>query len=278
MAGSELALASRVELNNGVKMPVLGLGTFRAGSGGETRDTVLYALEAGYRLIDTAAVYGNETDVGEALAKTDVHREEIFVTTKLWNTDQGYESTLNACSKSLKRLGLEYVDLYLIHWPVEKLRLESWKAMEKLLSDGKCRSIGVSNYMIRHLEELLEQSETVPAVNQVEFSPYLYQKDLLEFCNSHKIVLEAYSPLTKGYKLKDRQLSDIAHRYSRSPGQILLRWVLQHGIVAIPKSSRKVRIEQNKNIFDFELSAHDMKSLDSLNEGLRTGWDPSNVP
>jgi diketogulonate reductase-like aldo/keto reductase len=271
MAGNELALASRLELNNGVKMPILGLGTFRAGSGGGTRDTVLYALEAGYRLIDTAAVYGN-------LAKTDIPREEIFVTTKLWNTDQGYESTLNACSESLKRLGLEYVDLYLIHWPVEKLRLESWKAMEKLLQEEKCRAIGVSNYMIRHLEELLEHSETVPAVNQVEFSPYLYQKDLLEFCNSHKIVLEAYSPLTKGYKLKDRQLSDIAHRYSMSPGQILLRWVLQHGIVAIPKSSRKVRIEQNKNIFDFELSAHDMKSLDSLNEGLRTGWDPSNVP
>jgi diketogulonate reductase-like aldo/keto reductase len=278
MAGNELALASRLELNNGVKMPILGLGTFRAGSGGGTRDTVLYALEAGYRLIDTAAVYGNETDVGEALAKTDIPREEIFVTTKLWNTDQGYESTLNACSESLKRLGLEYVDLYLIHWPVEKLRLESWKAMEKLLQEEKCRAIGVSNYMIRHLEELLEHSETVPAVNQVEFSPYLYQKDLLEFCNSHKIVLEAYSPLTKGYKLKDRQLSDIAHRYSRSPGQILLRWILQHGIVVIPKSSRKVRIEQNKNIFDFELSAHDMKSLDSLNEGLRTGWDPSNVP
>jgi len=275
MRTQEIRVDTKVKLNNGIEMPLLGLGTFQAGRGQETQDAVLYALEIGYRLIDTAAMYGNEEDVAEALRQSGISREEVFVTTKLWNSDHGYDATIAACERSLKRLGLSSIDLYLVHWPLKGLRKQTWKAMETLLEEGKCRAIGVSNYMIWHLEELLSNSSTIPAVNQVEFSPYLYQKDLLDFCRSHDIQLEAYSPLTKGLKLNDPKLLDTASKYSKNPAQILIRWALQRGIVVIPKSSRKKRIYENADVFDFTISSEDMKVLDSFNEDLRTSWDPS---
>ncbi len=278
MMMKEIRIDTKVKLNNGVEMPIFGLGTFQSRSGKETQKAVLCALEAGYRLIDTAAMYGNEEDVGEALRKSGIPREEIFITTKLWNTDHGYDKALAAFETSRKKLGLSYVDLYLIHWPVEGLRTESWRALETLLEEGKCWAIGVSNYMTHHLEELLNNSSTVPAVNQVEFSPYLYQEDLLEFCRAHDIQLEAYSPLTKGHKLKDQKLVAIASKYSKSPAQILIRWALQKEVVVIPKSSRKDRILENADVFDFTISPEDMKVLDSFNEDLRTSWDPSTAP
>jgi diketogulonate reductase-like aldo/keto reductase len=271
----ELRIDTKVKLNNGVQMPIFGLGTFQTRSGRETRDAVLHALKVGYRHIDTASMYGNEEDVGAAIKESGIRREEIFVTTKLWNSDHGYDSALAAFEKSSRRLDLSYVDLYLIHWPVQRLRNETWRALETLLKERKCRAIGVSNYMIRHLEELLENSSTVPAVNQVEFSPYLYQKDLLEFCRKNGIQLEAYSPLTKGHKLSDPKLAALASKYSRSPAQILIRWALQHQIVVIPKSSKGERITENADVFDFAISSEDMRALDLFDQGLRTSWDPS---
>ncbi len=273
----KIKIDTKVQLNNGVKMPIFGLGVYQTQRGKQTQEAVLFALEAGYRLIDTAAMYDNEEDVGMAIKKSGIPREEIFITTKLWNSDHGYHKALAAFEESQKKLGLSYIDLYLIHWPVEGLRKESWKALEKLLEDGRCRAIGVSNYMIWHLEELLKNSSTVPAVNQVEFSPYLYQKDLLKFCNSYGIQLEAYSPLTKGHKLNDPRLKTIASKYSKSPAQILIRWSLQKGLVVIPKSSKKERIYQNADVFDFEILPGDMKVLDSFNENLHTSWNPSSV-
>jgi diketogulonate reductase-like aldo/keto reductase len=273
-----IRIDTKVKLNNGVEMPIFGLGTYQSRSGKETQEAVLWALEAGYRHIDTAAMYGNEEDVGEAIRKSGIPREEIFVTTKLWNTDHGYQKALAAFEESQNKLGLSYVDLYLIHWPVEDLRKDTWTALEKLLEEGKCRAIGVSNYMIHHLEELLDNSSTVPAVNQVEFSPYLYQKELVEFCRKHGIQFEAYSPLTKAHKLNDPQLADMALRYSKTPAQILIRWVLQKDVVVIPKSSRRERIIENADVFDFTISAEDMDILDSFNQGLHTSWDPTTAP
>jgi diketogulonate reductase-like aldo/keto reductase len=273
----EIKIDTTVKLNNGVEMPIFGLGTYRARAG-EAREAVLQALKVGYRLIDTASMYGNEEDIGKALKQSGLSREEVFITTKLWNSDNGYDKALAAFEESRKKLGLDYVDLYLIHWPVEGLRSETWRAMEKLLEQGKCRSIGVSNYMTWHLKELLSHCSIIPAVNQVEFHPYLYLKDLLDFCQSHNIQLESYSPLTKGVKLNDPKLADLALKYSKAPAQILIRWVLQHGVVVIPKSTKKERIEENVHVFDFTISPEDMNALDSFHRNLRTSWDPSRIP
>jgi diketogulonate reductase-like aldo/keto reductase len=278
MMAKPMQIDTRVTLNNGVEMPMFGLGTYLTRSGKEAQDAVSYALEIGYRLIDTAAMYGNEEDVGEAVRRSCIPREEIFVTTKLWNSDHGYDKAIAAFEESQKRLGLDYVDLYLIHWPVEDLRQESWKALETLLQEGKCRAIGVSNYMTWHLEELLSTSSTLPAVNQVEFSPYLYLRELHDFCRAHQIQLEAYSPLTKGHQLNDQKLAEVARKYSKSPAQILIRWALQKGVVVIPKSTRKERIKQNAEVFDFAISKGDLSVLDSFDQGLRTSWDPSAAP
>lgn len=268
---------SKAKLNNGVEIPYLGLGVYKAKPGEETQNAVTYALEVGYRHIDTASLYGNERDVGIAVRNSSIPREEIFVTTKLWNDDHGYEKTLKACDESLGKLDLGYIDLYLVHWPVEGIRNETWKAMEKLYEEKKCRAIGVSNYTIKHLEELLEICNVVPAINQVEFSPYLYQKELLDFCNSHDIRLEAYSPLTRGRKLDDQKLVEIAGKYEKTSAQILIRWALQHEVIVIPKSSHKERIIENADVFDFEISQEDMEKLDSFNENFRVCWDPTNV-
>jgi len=273
---NKISCDTMVELNNGVEIPIFGFGTWKT-HGKNTEKAVLCALETGYRLIDTAAIYRNEKDVGGALQKSGIPRKDIFLTTKLWNSDHGYDATIKACEESLKKLNLSYIDLYLIHWPVEKLRNDSWKAMVTLLTEGKCRAIGVSNYTIRHLKELMNNSSTLPAVNQVEFHPYLYQKELHDFCRSQGIQLEAYSPLTHGKKLDDPKLVTIATKYGKSTAQLLIRWALQLGLVVIPKSSRPDRIRYNADVFDFEISQEDMGIIATLNRDIRTCWDPSTV-
>ncbi len=265
------------KLNNGISMPLLGLGVYLMRPGRETYQAVKTALEAGYRLVDTAALYRNEEDVGRAVRDSTIPRKEIFITTKLWNEDQGYDSTMRAFDLSFDRLGLGYIDLYLIHFPVPNLREESWRALEKILDSGRVRAIGVSNYTVRHLKELLRQSGVVPAVNQIEFSPFLYQRDLLEFCNKHRIQVEAYAPLTAGQRLDDPQITAVAKNHGRTNAQVLLRWAIQHGLVVIPKSVHADRIAENARIFDFELTSDEVSALDDLNEGFRSSWDPTAV-
>jgi methylglyoxal/glyoxal reductase len=293
-------LETTFSLNNGVRIPVLGLGVYQIASGLETERAVADALQSGYRLINTARYYSNEKDVGKALLTSGVPREQVFVTTKLWNLDHGYDSTLRAFDKSLEELGLDYLDLYLIHFPVKGSRvsqwkplkrtleivgyafpgsrLESWKAMEKILSGGRCRAIGVSNYTIRHLEELFSVSRVIPAVNQVEFTPFCYQAELLEFCRKHRIQLQAYSPLTRGQRLNDPKVSKLAAKYRCSAAQLLIRWVIQHDAVAIPKATNPIHIRENALVFDFSITDEDMDTLNSLNENLHLSWDPTNLP
>ena len=265
-----LTLESRTKLNNGIEIPRLGLGVYQSSAGQTTVRAVRYALKIGYRHIDTAHIYGNESDVGRAIQESGIRREEIFITTKVWNSYQGYDSTLRACEQSLRRLGLSYVDLYLIHWPVEGLGDETWRAMIKLLHQGKASAIGVSNYSILQINELLQNSDVIPAVNQVEFHPFLYQEDLLRFCKNNKIQLEAYSPLTRAKRLNDPNIVGLAKKYGKTPAQILICWSLQHDLVVIPKSIHENRILENSQVFDFQLEPKDMKLLDSLDENLRT--------
>lgn len=264
-------------LNNGVTIPRIGLGVFRAGAGAATRDAVREALAAGYRHIDTAAIYRNEREVGEGIAASGVPREAVFVTTKLWNEDQGYDSTLRAFDRSLATLGLEVIDLYLQHWPVPGKRLESWRAMEAILASGRARAIGVSNFTARHLDELLDHARVVPAVNQVELHPFLQQPALRARCAALGIVVEAYSPLTKGRRLDDPRLLAVARDLGRSPAQVLIRWALEQGLVVLPKSSNAGRIRENFDVLDFELGPH-AATLATFEEGLRTAWDPSTAP
>jgi diketogulonate reductase-like aldo/keto reductase len=271
------SIRSTVKLRNGVEMPILGLGVWQSPPGEETRGAVTEALAAGYRHVDTARAYRNEADVGAAIRETGVPRREVFVTTKLWNADHGYDRALRAIDESLSTLRLEQVDLYLVHWPVEGLRRDTWRAMEKILADGTARAIGVSNYTIRHLDELLGQAQVPPAVNQVEFSPFLFQKDLLGHCRRHGIQLEAYGPLVRGHKMEHPVLQALAGKHRRTPAQVLLRWGVQHDLVVIPKSVRPERIRENADLFEFELDAADMAALDALDEGYRTSWDPTGV-
>lgn len=273
-----ITVKTRVRLNNGAEMPVLGLGVYQMSSGGQTKTACLDAISAGYRLIDTASMYGNESDVGAAVAQSGLDREDLFITTKVWNNDHGYDRTLKAFQQSQAALGLDYIDLYLIHWPGGGLRKETWKALEKLLHDGKCRAVGVSNYTIAHLKETIGYAEVVPAVNQVEFHPWLFQNDLLEFCNKEKIQLEAYSPLARAQKLDSPILERIGSHYGKTPAQIMIRWGLQHGIVEIPKSTHKERIRANADVFDFQIDDSDMKEIDSIDKERRVSWDPSSIP
>ena len=273
-----MTLTATVRLNNGVEIPRIGLGVYQSGRGAETRDAVREALRIGYRHVDTARIYGNEQDVGFAVRESGLPRSEVFVTTKLWNDDQGYESALRAFEASLKRLGLEYVDLYLLHWPVKRKRLESWRALERLLADGKVRSIGVSNFMVHHLDELLASAKIVPAVNQIELSPFLQQREVCAACEKNGIAVEAYSPLTRGSRLRHPVIVQIAQRIERSPAQVLLRWGLQRGFIILPKSTHAERIAENAAVFDFALLREDMSRLDALEEGLVTGWDPRTAP
>jgi len=270
---NKLNLNTKMTLSNGVQIPILGLGTWKIDDS-KVEEVILSALNIGYRHIDTAAIYQNEIGVGKALVKSSVVRGDVFITTKLWNTDHGYNKAIAACDKSLQNLGLTYVDLYLIHWPVAGLFIETWAAMEELLASGKCRAIGVSNFTISHLESLMKESTTVPAVNQVEFSPYLYQKELLDFCKSKGIQMEAYSPLTRGNKLANPKLAEIAVKYGKSAAQILIRWSLQTGLVVIPKASSPTHLRENADVFDFEIDIEDMQTLNSFNEDLHICWNP----
>lgn len=272
--------AATIPLRGGVRIPVMGLGVFRAPAGSATRVAVGAALEAGYRHIDTAAAYGNEADVGRALRTSGVDRDQIFLTTKLWNADHGYAETLAAFERSRRLLDVDHVDLYLVHWPVPGLRLETWRAMERILESGRAKAIGVSNYMTRHLEELLRVADQLPSVNQIELSPYSYRSrlDVVDLCRSHGIQVEAYSPLTKGVKLADPPLVAIARAHERSTAQILIRWALQRNLVVLPKSTRPERIADNADVFDFALTEAEMRTLDNLDENLVTGWNPTTAP
>ncbi|MCZ7582868.1 MAG: aldo/keto reductase [Deltaproteobacteria bacterium] len=273
-----LSLDSAYRLNNGVDMPVFGLGVWQAKSGGETRDAVLHALELGYRHIDTAKAYGNEADVGAAVRSSGVPRASIFVTTKLWNSDHGYDQALTAFDRSLAALDIEYVDLFLIHWPVEGLRHESWRALERILSEGRCRAVGVSNYTVRHLEELMGRAEVIPAVNQVEFHPFLYQRELLGFCHGKNIRITAYSPLARGRGFNDKTLKAVAKKHGKTPAQIMIRWALEHETVVIPKSVHPERLRENAEVFNFALDADDMARLDAMEKAHRVAWDPTTIP
>ncbi|MBT2688756.1 aldo/keto reductase [Bacillus sp. ISL-47] len=269
-------LQSATTLHNGVKMPWFGLGVFKVQDGDEVVQSVKAALKAGYKSIDTAAVYQNEEGVGQAIKEAGVPREELFITTKVWNSDQGYESAIQAFETSLKKLGLDYIDLYLIHWPVKGKYKETWKALETLYKEKKVRTIGVSNFHIHHLEDLLQDAEIKPMVNQVELHPLLNQSELREFCRKQEIQIEAWSPLAQGELLDNTVLKEIAEKYSKSAAQVILRWDLQNEIVTIPKSVKEHRIIENADIFDFELTEEDMNKINSLNENRRVGPDPDN--
>ncbi|MEO1513494.1 MAG: aldo/keto reductase [Bacteroidota bacterium] len=277
MSNLPLQIDSRVPLNDGFSMPLFGLGVYMSKEGNECQQAVSTAIEAGYRLIDTAAFYDNEESVGRAVRESQIPREELFVTTKLWNTDQGYDKALRAFDKSMDKLGLDYVDLYLIHYPLTGKRLDSWRALEQIVQSGRCRSIGVSNYLSRHLTELSEHSSIVPVVNQIEMSPYCFESriETVEYCRQHGIVVQAYSPLVRTKVFDDPGLLEITNRHGKSPAQVLIRWGLQEGISSIPKSSNPDRIRANADVFDFELSVEDMQKLRSFDRNLIVCWDPA---
>jgi 2,5-diketo-D-gluconate reductase A len=260
-------------LNSGTSIPQVGLGVWQTPRE-VTREVVATALRLGYRHVDTARIYGNERDVGLGLRDSGVAREQVFITTKLWNDDQGFDSALRAFDASLGRLGLDYVDLYLLHWPVAGRRLDSWRALERLHAEKRARAIGISNFMPPHIDELLTRAQVVPSVNQIEVSPFLQHRETRALCARHGIVVEAYSPLTHGRRLGHSAVKAVATRVARSPAQVLLRWAIQHGMVVLPKSTREARIRENAAIFDFTLDAAAMAALDACEEGFATGWDP----
>jgi diketogulonate reductase-like aldo/keto reductase len=263
-------------LANGVKMPYLGLGVFKSRDGSEVIDAVTFALEAGYRHIDTASIYQNEKGVGTAIKNYPINRKDVFITSKVWNADQGYESTIKAFNASLEKLGTDYLDLYLVHWPVKGKYKETYRALETLYGEGKVKAIGVSNFLTHHIEDLLGEAKIVPMVNQIEFHPYLIQPNLLDACKKNNILVEAWSPLMQGQIFSIKELQIIAAKYKKSIAQVTLRWNLQKGIITIPKSAKKDRIIENGNIFDFIISEEDMKIIDSLDRNQRIGADPDN--
>ncbi len=265
--------SATLPLHSGGSIPVVGLGVWQAPRGA-TRDAVTFALKSGYRHVDTARIYGNEADVGEGVRASGIPRSELFVTTKLWNQDQGFDAALRAFDASLKRLAFEYVDLYLIHWPVADLRKDSWRALERIKSEGRAKHIGVSNYLVPHLEELESYATVLPEVNQIEIHPFLQQRETRTWCAKKKIVVEAYSPLGSGRYVEHPKVAAIAGRVKRSNAQVLLRWGVQHGLVTLPKSVREARIVENAALFDFTLDAEAMSALDALEAGQATGWDP----
>ena len=264
-----------IPLHNGVEMPYFGLGVWQSQDGDEVVNAVKYALAAGYVHIDTAAIYKNEEGVGEGVRQSGMKREDIFITSKVWNSDMREGKTIEACETSLQKLGTDYLDLYLIHWPVGGYQAV-WKDMEQLYKDGKVKAIGVSNFLKHHLEDLLPSANVVPMVNQMEFHPRLVQQDLVDFCSSNKIQYEAWSPLMQGKIFDMPEMKSMAEKYGKTIAQIVLRWDLQKGVVTIPKSVKKERIEGNSDIFDFELEAADVELIDQLDRGERVGPDPDN--
>jgi diketogulonate reductase-like aldo/keto reductase len=267
-----------LRLRTGAAIPRVGLGVFRTPGGGATRAAVEAALAAGYRHVDTASVYGNEREVGEAVRASGLPRGELFVTTKLWNADQGYDAARRAFDASLGRLGLDHVDLYLLHWPVPGLRRESWRALEALHEQGRARAIGVSNFMVRHLEELAAGAAVLPAVDQVEVSPFHQQREVRAWCQARGVVVEAYSPLTKGTRLDHPVVLEVARASGATPAQVLLAWGLQRGLVVLPKSTHPERLRENLAALDLSLDEAALARLDGLDEGLATGWDPRSQP
>lgn len=267
-------LKETTRLHNGVEMPYVGLGVFKMKDGEEVENAVKWALDAGYRHIDTAAVYRNETGVGNAVRNSSLRRSELFITSKLWNSDQGYDSTKRALDESLKRLQTDYLDLYLVHWPVEGKYTDTWKAMEDLYDEGKVKAIGVSNFKQHHLEHLMDFVRIKPMVNQMEFHPYLVQQDLVDFCGANDIQYEAWSPLMQGNITNVPVVKEVAKKYGKTPAQVTIRWGLQKGIVMIPKSSNVERIKENADVFDFSIHEEDMRKLDNLDRDERFGPDP----
>lgn len=263
-------------LNNGHQMPLLGLGVYDMYNR-EAEQAVLWALETGYRLIDTAEMYKNEVEIGNAVRESSVNRTELFVTTKVNNGDQGFDKTLRAFDESLKKLNIDYIDLYLVHWPIKATRKETWLALEKLYTEGRVKAIGVANYLVPFLTELESYASIVPTVNQVEFSPYLYLKDLIDVCKQKDIQLQAYTPLVRGMRMNDPRLQSLAQKYNKTPAQIILRWALQHDVSSIPKSANLQRIKENFDVFDFEINQTDMNFIDTFDENLRVVEDPMDL-
>lgn len=268
------SIKDTVTLSNGVQMPWFGLGVYKVEEGQEVITSVKAALENGYIHIDTAAMYQNEKGVGQAIRESGIPREELFITSKVWNDDQGYESTLKAYETSLSNLEMDYLDLYLIHWPVREKFKDTWKAMEKLYKEGRVRAIGVSNFHVHHLEELLKDAEIKPMVDQIEYHPHLAQLELHEFCKKEGIQLEAWSPLKRGTLLEEPTLVEIGKKYGKSAAQVILRWDLQNEVITIPKSIKPHRIIENANIYDFKLSQEDMERINALNKNERIGSNP----
>jgi diketogulonate reductase-like aldo/keto reductase len=265
-------------LSSGFDLPAIGFGTWEIPSR-QAAEAVSQALKVGYRLVDTAKIYGNEKAVGAAIKESGIPREEIFVTTKLWNSDQGYDSALKAFDKSLERLGLDYIDLYLIHWPVTSRRQDSWRALSEINKSGRARAVGVSNYTVSHLVDLQAEGLAVPAVNQVEFHPFIYdqQKELLDYCKKYNILIEAYSPLSRLNETNNATIKSVAERAGKTPQQVVLRWCLQHGTLPLPRSTNPEHIRSNLEIFDFELTNKEMLALNSISDGQRVAWDPTNI-
>jgi len=268
-----------VTLNNGAKMPQLGFGVWRV-TDEVTEEVVKKAIELGYTSIDTASLYKNERGVGRAVKQANVNREDLFITSKVWNTDQGYDKTMASFEDSLERLGMDYLDLFLVHWPMPRFDtyIDTYKALEKLYKDGRVKAIGVSNFEIEHLQRLMQETEIKPVVNQVECHPYLAQNELKQFCKQQNIFVEAWAPLAKGGDvLKDEVTTAIAQKYGKTPAQVVLRWHLQNDTIAIPKSVTPSRIEENFQVFDFELTSEDMKAINGLDQGLRLGFHPNEM-
>lgn len=265
-----------ITLNNNVQMPVIGLGVYRMVDEDQTAKALSAAFDVGYRHIDTASIYGNEELVGKAIQDCPIERTDLFVVSKVWNSDQGFESTLRAYDESLHKLKTDYLDLYLIHWPVKGKYIDTWRAMEKIYAEGRVRAIGVSNFMMHHLDDLMKEATIKPAVNQVEFHPYLSQPNLRQYCKKHSIQYESWSPLMKGDVLNIKELKPIASTHNKTIPQVVLRWNIQHNIITIPKSSNPKRISENFDVFDFELSQEEMKLIDGLNRNHRIGPHPDN--
>ncbi len=260
-------------LSNGITMPLLGLGVYDMYNQ-EAEQAVVNAIEIGYRLIDTAALYRNETEIGNALQQSGIKREELFVTTKVADADQGFDSTLKAFDVSLKKLKLDYVDLYLVHWPVKHKRKETWLALEKLYSEKRVSSIGVANYLVPFLKEQESYRSVVPVLDQVEFTPWLFNAELLKYCSENNIQLQSYSPITRAKKFHDPRLVALCKKYNKTPAQVILRWNIEHGVSTIPKSSIKERLMENFDIWDFSLSAADVAAMDGFDENFRICEDP----
>ncbi|TKD72064.1 aldo/keto reductase [Pseudalkalibacillus hwajinpoensis] len=272
-----MGIDKRVTLSNGVKMPYLGFGVFKLGDGEETKNAVKIALETGYRGIDTASYYGNEESVGRAIKESGIQRDNLFITSKVWNDEQGYNATLRAFERSLERLGTDYLDLYLIHWPVPGMYPETWQALEKLYHEGKVCAVGVSNFEPHHLEAISKISSVKPVINQIEFHPELLQGEVRDYCLSKGIQVEAWSPLKRGQVLNDPVIRAIGKQYGKTPAQVVLRWCLQHEIVLNVKSAHEERIKENADLFDFELTKEDMVSIDSLHADNRIAHHPDNL-